>query len=266
MKRRTFLKSALTATSLAGLAPGISITSKAAESGGTAQYYELRIYTFKTQDQQNLIDGYWGKAAIPAMNRLGIKPVGAFVELDKPEVTKIYVLIPYDSIEALTSLPARLAADGEYQKAGADYLGAPKSAPAYDRFESSLLVAFDGMKKLEVPEAPSADKERIFELRTYQSRGEATGINKVLMFNSGEIPVMHEVNLGPVFFAQSLIGSGLPNLIYMVSGENRTEHKKHWEAFSAAPTWKKLIGDPQYKDNVSKIISLFLKRTSYSQI
>jgi hypothetical protein len=44
------------------------------------------------------------------------------------------------------------------------------------------------------------------------------------------------------------------------------EHKKHWKGFGEAPVWKKLSSDPQYKDNVSRVMSVFLKRTSASQI
>ena len=51
--------------------------------------------------------------------------------------------------------------------------------------------------------------------------------NKVKMFNSGEIPLMQEVGLTPVVFGQTVVGSQMPNLIYMVSGENQDEHKKH---------------------------------------
>jgi hypothetical protein len=52
----------------------------------------------------------------------------------------------------------------------------------------------------------------------------------------------------------------------MVSGPNMDEHKKHWQGFFDAPAWKSLIGDPQYKDNVSRVIYIFLKRTPASQI
>ena len=38
------------------------------------------------------------------------------------------------------------------------------------------------------------------------------------------------------------------------------------KGFSDAPVWKKLSSDPQYKDNVSKIYNVFLKRTPASQI
>ena len=43
----------------------------------------------------------------------------------------------------------------------------------------------------------------------------------------------------------------MPNLVYMVSGENQEEHKKHWQGFINSPVWKKLRSDPQYKDNMN---------------
>jgi hypothetical protein len=122
------------------------------------------------------------------------------------------------------------------------------------------------MKRLAVPKSTADKSPWIFELRTYLSPSEGKGINKVKMFNSGEVPLMQDVGLSPVFFSQTLVGSEMPNLVYMVSGENLDEHKRHWKAFQESPVWKGLIGDPQYKDNVSRTISIFLKRTSASQI
>jgi hypothetical protein len=142
----------------------------------------------------------------------------------------------------------------------------PKSSPAFERIQSSLNVAFESMKKLAPPPSAPDKSPWIFELRTYESPSESKGINKVQMFNSGEVPLMQEVGLSPVFFAQTLVGPQMPNLVYMVSGPNMEEHKKHWKGFSDAPTWKSLSGDPQYKDNVSRVISIFLKRTAASQI
>ncbi|MHB8520632.1 MAG: NIPSNAP family protein [Limisphaerales bacterium] len=265
MKRRTFLKSSLAVTSLAGLSKVITVTAKA-DDAAKPQYYELRTYSIKSERQQKLVDDYWRNAAIPALNRIGIRPVGAFVAAEGTEIDKIYVLIPYDSLEIFASVPARLAADTGYHSAGAEYLNVPKSDPAYVRFESSLLIAFDGQKKLEVPQSPSEGKPWLFELRTYESPSESKGINKVTMFNSGEVELMHQVNLGPVFFGQTLVGSRLPNLIYMVSSESKEAHQQHWKAFFDAPVWKKLLADPQYKDNVSKVTNVFLKRAAYSQI
>lgn len=264
MKTKNILR---TTYALAALIVTVGIPwSTAAADAGLPQYYELRIYTTQSERQQKLVSDYWQNAAVPAYNRMGIQPVGVFTELEDSATNKIYVLIPYDSPGTFATVPARLAADSDYQKAAAGYLGVPKADPAYARFESSLLVAFDGMKKLALPPSSAEKKPWIFELRTYESPSESKGINKVDMFNSGEVTLMQEVGLSPVFFAQTVVGEHMPCLVYMVSGENRDEHKTHWKGFSDAPVWKKLSSDPQYKDNVSKIYNIYLKRTPASQI
>jgi len=255
---------------LAALAGAVSLAGMPdpalAADSGQAQYYELRIYSTKSEEQQKLVSDYWQNAAVPAYNRMGIQPVGVFTELQDSPTNKVYVLVPCDSLDVFAGIPARLASDAAYQAAAADYMSRPKSSPAYERIESSLSVAFDSMKKLAAPPSAADKTPWIFELRIYQSPSESKGINKVQMFNNGEVPVMRDVGLSPVFFAQTLFGSQMPNLVYMVSGENEAEHKKHWKGFFDAPTWKTLSGDPQYKDNVSKVISIFLKRTAASQI
>jgi hypothetical protein len=86
------------------------------------------------------------------------------------------------------------------------------------------------------------------------------------MFESGEIPLMKEVGLAPIFYGRTIAGLNMPCLVYMTCGENLDAHKQHWKAFSASPVWKQLTGDPQYKDNVSRVISILLKRTAASQI
>jgi hypothetical protein len=228
------------------------------------QYYELRIYSTSSDAQRQRVNDYWQNAAIPAYNRMGIQPIGVFTEQEDSATNKIYVLVPCDSLEIFAAIPAKLAADADYQKAAADFLSAPKASPAYDRFESSLLVAFDGMKHLSVP--PADRKPNIFELRTYKSSSENKGLSKIKMFESGEITVMKEVGLAPVFYGRVVVGANMPCLCYMTCGENADEHKKHWSAFGAAPVWKQLQADPQYKDNMIGMIKVMLKRTPASQI
>ena len=228
------------------------------------QYYELRVYLTKSAEQQQRVIDYWQNAAVPAYNRLSIQPIGVFTEIDDSPTNSIYVLLPSDSFEAFAAIPAKLAADAAYQKAAADFLNAPKTNAAYERFESSLLVAFDGMKRMTLP--PADKKPTVFELRNYISSSEAKGLNKIKMFESGEISVMKEVGLAPIFYSRVLVGSKMPSLVYLTCGENPEEHKKHWQAFSSAKVWKDLQADPQYKDNVSTIIKIILKRTSASQI
>ena len=245
------------------VAGGLPVPTQAAGSD-QPQYYELRVYTTSSGAQQQRINDYWQHAAVPAYNRLGSQPVGVFTELQDSATNKIYVFIPHASAEAFAAAPAKLAADGELQKAAADFLNAPKTNAAYDGFQTSLLVAFDGMKHLVVP--PPDKKPNVFELRTYVSPSEAKGLNKIRMFESSEIDVMKEVGLAPIFYGRTLAGPVMPCLVYLTCGENLDAHKEHWKKFSAAPVWKQLQADPQYKDNMTTAIKALLKRTAASQI
>ena len=254
-------------TPLAALIATLGIVPRATAADSTQpQYYEFRVYATTSEKQQKLVNDYWQNAAVPAYHRQGIPTIGVFTELQDSPSNSIYVLIPYDSPGAFAAVPAALAADAAYQTAAADYLAIPRSDPAYVRFESSLLVAFDTMKHLALPPSSAEKKPWVFELRMYQSHSEGKGNTKVRMFNSGETDVMKEVGLNPVFFSQAIVGPQLPRLVYMISGENVEEHRKHFRAFNDSPVWKKLNADPQYRDAVSKITSIFLKRTPASDI
>lgn len=228
------------------------------------QYYELRVYATDSTNQQQRINEYWQSAAVPAYNRLGIHPIGVFTELQDSPTNHIYVLIPSDSLATFAGIPAKLAADATYQQAAADFLNAPKSDPAYTGYQSSLLVAFNGMKHMVIP--PADKKPNVFELRTYLSPSDDKGLNKISMFEHGEITTMKEVGLAPIFYSRILAGPQMPGLVYMTCAENLAEHKKHWQGFGNSPVWKALLADPQYKDNVNKIISIMLQRTSASQL
>lgn len=244
------------------LALATALHAVAADDG--RQYYELRVYKTKSAEQQKRVINYWNDAAVSAYNRQGIRPIGVFTEVEDSPTNNIYVLLPYDSFQAFSEISGKLAGDAVYQKAAADFLNAPKTNAAYEGFETSLLVAFDGMKHLSLP--PENKRPNVFELRNYISSSENKGLSKIKMFESGEISVMKEVGLAPIFYSRMIVGSKMPSLVYLTCGENLEEHKKHWKGFSDSPVWKGLQADPQYKDNVSTIIKILLKRTTASQI
>jgi hypothetical protein len=227
------------------------------------QYYELRVYTTKSAAQQSRINAYWQQAAVPAYNRIDCQPVGVFTELKDSETNKIYVLIPHASAAAFAAAPAKLAADAGFQQAAADFLNAPKTNAAYESFQTTLLVAFDGMKHLNLP--PPDQKPNVFELRTYVSSSEAKSLNKIKMFERGEMGVMQEAGLAPIFYGRTLTGPVMPSLVYMTCAQDLDAHQEHWKKFSAAPGWKQLQADPQYKDTMTTAIKAILKRTPASQ-
>jgi len=244
------------------IAVGFCWRATAADDG--RQYYELRVYSTKSAEQQQRINDYWQTAGVPAYNRQGIQPIGVFTEIQDSPTNKIYVLLPCDSLETFGAIPARLAADTVYQQAAADFLNAPKANPAYENLQSSLLAAFDGMKQMVVP--PSDQKPNVYELRTYLSPSENKGLNKIQMFEHGEITTMKEVGLAPIIYSRTIVGPQMPSLVYLTCAANMDEHKKHWEGFRDAPVWKQLQADPQYKDNMTAALSVMLKRTAASQL
>jgi hypothetical protein len=268
MNRRDFLSSSAAAT-IAGVS-AFEAGDAAAQpgSGGGREYYELRTYAMNPGGNQQPLLEYLHHAAIPALNRIGASKVGVFTELDQPEKSSIYVLIAYPSINAFIDAGTKLTADAAHQKAGAAYLSLPKSSAAYARVESSLMVAFEGMPKLVLPSLSVEKKPRIFELRIYESHSETAGKKKIEMFNKGEIEIMRRVGLGPVFYGETLVGTLMPNLTYLLSGENRDTHKQHWGAFGADPEWRKMSALPEYANSaiISRISNKFLAPVPFSQI
>lgn len=264
MKRRSFVKSSLlTGSSVTAIAPLLN----AAEVPGknpVHEFYELRVYTLKDEKQQQLVENYFEKAAIPALNRLGSKHVGVFRELKPETQTKLFVVIPYASGDDFFKSEDRLLSDRQYVKAAQPYLDAPAAEPAYSRIESSLLRSFKQMPNLEAPEK----KPRIFELRRYESASENAGKKKIQMFNESEINVFKRVGLTPVFFGETIIGGLRPNLTYMITFDNMEEHDKNWSTFGSDAEWKKISSIPEYADAkiVSNITRTFLEPTSFSQI
>ncbi len=264
MKRRSFVKTSLLTTALG--AAGTSFTMAAENLKNTGRdFYELRIYTLKNDQQQKLVQDYFKNAAIPALNRLGCKKIGVFTELKPAGQTKVYVLIPYNSLTDFLSVQEKLSMDSGYQEKGAPYLNAPAAEPAYERIESSLLMAFAHSPKLEAP----AQRARIFELRRYEHASESAGKKKLEMFNdAGEVDIFKRLGFNPVFFGETLIGEARPNLIYMVTFADMEAHDKHWKAFGADPEWQKIRAVPDYADAklVSHITSTFLVPADCSQI
>lgn len=271
MQRRQFLKTTLTASAVASAALTLSTSSASAAAAnagpnGDREYYELRAYRLKAGAPSTLLDAYLEKALIPALNERGIAHVGVFTEPEAKDGPAVWVLIPHPSLESVASVAATLNRDAKVQSAGAEYLQTPKATPGFERIDSWLLLAFTGMPKHELTANTASRGPRIFEMRSYESFSELKALKKMDMFNDGEIEVMKEVGLAPVFFAQALTGKDLPHLTYMTSATDRDAHKLHWAAFGKHPVWVKLRNDPQYADTVSKNTSRFLVPTAYSQI
>jgi len=232
------------------------------------EYYELKLFSLRRGPMVQRTESFWRDAAIPAMKRAGVGPVGVFNVATGADSPTLHVLIPHPSLQSIVELPQKLADDAEFRAAGREFLQAPATDPSYVRIESSLMAAFTGIPKLEVPPQAADGRPRLFELRTYESHSHAASRKKIEMFNIGEIAIFRRTRLRPVFFGETLIGTRIPNLTYMLVYDDAAARERAWGTFVADPEWKALSAKPEYADSaiVSRITSVLLRPAPFSQI
>lgn len=243
-----------------------TLPAHAAESEPAREFYELCLYHLRQGPMLKRFDGFYRDVAVPAWNRAGVATVGVFDLAVGPDAPTKYVLLPFKSLAALAAAREKFESDPEVQKA--EFTNVPPTDPAYVRKESSLLRAFTGLPKLEVPAQAGEKKPRLFELRTYEAHSRKASRKKVEMFNVGEIAIFRRAGLQPVFFAETLVGAKLPNLSYLLVFDDMAAHDRNWAAFGADPEWKKLSTTPGYTNAeiLTNITNVFLRPTAYSQI
>jgi hypothetical protein len=269
MERRQFLAASLAASTFAFASDATAQTSGgAAPATQTREYYQLRRYSLQSGPQLKLTESYFSDALIPALNRMGMNPVGAFKIDIGPETPAYYLLIPGSSIEVHAELDLRLAQDAAFMKAAEPFWNAPAAAPAFKRVESSLQAAFAGWPKLTPPPSTATKGKRIFQLRIYESPSHQDHVRKVEMFHSGEFELFKNAGFHPVFFGDALIGRRLPNLHYMLAFNSLAELDAQWDVFRNDPAWKKLSGSPRYSFEpiVDNITNLVLSPLACSQV
>jgi len=234
-------------------------------------FYQVQVYNLKDNAQVLAIDRFLKNAYLPALHRAGINKVGVFKPIanDTAQVKKIYVFIPFTSINEWQNLSNILDKDVSYQSASKEYTDAAADKKPFERIESILLEAFPMHTHFEMPQLKSPVTERIYELRSYESPTEHLHKTKVRMFNEGgELTLFKRLNFSAVFYASVLSGSKMPNLMYMTIFENMVEHDAHWKAFGNSPEWKSLSAMPEYENkvSVSHIDSILMHPTEYSDI
>jgi len=258
MKRRNFLKS--TATLAAVAAAGSSMASVQMPFSAN-EFYEFRVYQLNGGGEKNTLRSYLTGALLPLFQKMGIQ-LGAFEELDKEDPPKVYTLFAYPSADVYFKLQKELVSNAEYQAAAKSYFELPAAKPVFERYETYLMEAFDGIPKLKLPEKGRG----LFELRTYESYNEDAARRKVAMFNNEELPLFDKVGLHPVFFGKILAGKFMPALMYMLWFTDMNERDANWGKFGGSSEWKEMSGKPIYADTVSKVRKKFLVPTDYSQI
>jgi hypothetical protein len=231
--------------------------------------YELRIYHIESKEQEKRMDDYLENAFIPAMHEAGVQKVGVFkpVESDTEESgKKIYVFLPYSSMDQFLEIPQKLENNQTYQEAGKDYIDAAHDDPTYKRIETVLMRAFTGMPQFKEPKLTGPKKDRVYELRSYESATEKQFKNKVKMFNEGEIEIFDRLGFNAVFYGEVIAGADMPNLMYMTTFSDMESEKEHWKAFGSDPAWEKMKVMEEYQNNMNRNNPKLLYPAEYSDL
>lgn len=248
MKRRSFLK----------VPAGAALLANAAPPAEKRSLYELRYFRMRTSGNQvQRTTTYLQKGWLPAAQRAGIGPVGFFNCVIGPGSPFVLSLASYASMAALEAARDKLAADKEFQAALDEYNSMTELS--YQRMENSLLYAFSSIPAIEMPPAKEGGGAHIFEIRTYESPNEKAGARKIKMFDDAEIAIFRKNGMRPVFFGQTIVGSNLPSLTYMLAFDDLTARDKAWSAFGKDPDWQKLshtpgLTDPEILTNITNAI------------
>jgi hypothetical protein len=231
-------------------------------AGGTlvsmAQSKSPSIYEIRTIHLRNTLDNQRARlteflqhAAVPAFARAGIAPCAYFGSMIAEETPFVMTIASYPSLAAMEQQRAKLSADADYKKALTAYNAQP--GLNYERIDSVLGRAFASVPEIIVPTDVEGRPGRVFELRRYESNNATTLARKIKMFESGEIAIFRRLGMRPVFFAETIVGAKMPNLVYMLSFDDLAAREKCWKAFGSDPEWQKMRVAPG--DTDAEIVS-----------
>ncbi len=247
----------------------IIITMFANAAPPKKDFYQVKIYHVKSNDQVSMVDDYLKNAYLPALHRAGIKNIGVFKPIanDTASDKLIYVFIPFSSEDAWVNISEKIEKDNAYMTAAKPFMEAPSDKAPYNRMESILMEAFPGQPHLVAP--PAKNAERVFELRSYESPTENLHKKKMAMFNTGgEIPLFNRLGFNPVFYGKVISGSHMPNFMYMPIFESVDQRNAQWKKFGEDPVWKDISNRPENENkvSVSHIDSILMHDTDYSDL
>jgi hypothetical protein len=254
MHRRTFMQAAVAATA-----------ANAAAQPPKPQYFQLQYFYLRNGTQPQRVSDFFQHTYAPALSKQGLPPFGFFQPVIGEASPYWLVLLSLPTLDAIETIPARLAQDNTYQKASEKFLAGD---PPYVRRDITLLRAFNSMPAVIVPSAKE-NSSRIFEIRTYESNTSATLKRKVAMFESGgEIGIFQRLGMSPVFFGQTIVGRNMPSLTYMLAYDDLAARDRVWKAFGSDPEWQKLRALPGNSDAeiVSNISNLIVRPAAFSQV
>ena len=250
------------------LALSFCAKAQSPSSGKTREYIVVKVYHASDSSQLATIDQYLQNSFLPTLTKSGFSRIGAFsaVDIDTAKDKRMYVVVPLSALTQLEKLNAATEQALADSSRSRTYISAAYNQPPYNRMETIVLRTFEGAPQVKASGTKGSWKDKVYELRSYESATEALHANKVRMFNSGEIDLFQRLGFNAVFYGQVIAGSQMPNLMYITSFDNKAARDEHWKSFGSDPQWKEMSAKPEFQHNVSKNTSIFLHPRPYSNL
>lgn len=248
-------------------AAGLAAALPASGETGSPSIIELRRLQMRNSpdDEFQHTEAFFRQTVLPGLTRAGAGAIGLFRGGIGPDTPFLLMITEYASLAALDAAGKAFWGDEATRNAYAAYTA---SAPrVYEREEVSLLRSFPGFPALKPPEPKSAGSH-IFELRRYESPNGVTLQRKIGMFDHGEAAVFERLGMKPVFFGETIVGTNMPNLTYMLCFDSLAAREDLWRKFVSDPEWKKISAPPELHDSeiVSNISNWILEPLAFSRI
>jgi hypothetical protein len=260
MPRRDFLAAA-------GLTAGLSSAVPAAGETAAPTILEIRRLQMRNSPDGEFehTQAFFADTVVPGLARAGASSIGVFRGGIGPDAPFVLMVTEFASLAALDAAGMAFWGDAGVRKAYAAYTSS--SPRVYEREEVSLLRSFPGFAALKTPAAKSSGSH-VFELRRYESPNGITLQRKIGMFDNGEAAIFERLGMKPVFFGETIVGTNMPNLTYMLCFDSLAAREELWSKFVSDPEWKKISAPPEMHDSeiVSNISNWILEPLACSRI
>jgi hypothetical protein len=240
-----------------------------AQKHKASDYYLIKIYHCSNIAQIDEAEVYTGKKLIPFLHSFGVGPVGIFKPINNDTLSdkKLIVWIPLRELETLEKIEQKFASISPFGNDSLVNADSSRQALYYSRIETILTAAFKNQPHFTAKASFTKSADNIYEYRSYESASENLHLRKVHMFNEGgEIKIFERLHFNALFYSRVIVGSRMPNLIYMTRFADKTNRDAHWNQFGKDPEWKRISSLPDYKNSVSKQDIYLLSASVYSEL
>jgi len=247
----------------------ISLSAFSAYKLKSREYYLIQVYHCTKNIQLEAIDVYLKNIYLPHLHQQGIANVGVFepINNDTAKDKTIMVWIPLSSIDQLDRLDQLKEKMDPLQENALLSLVGSNGALPYNRLETTISKSFKNHPQFQEKTSFQKSPENIYEFRSYESADESLFLKKVHMFNEGkEIELFNNLNFNALFYSKIIIGSSMPNLLYITRFSNLADREAHWKIFEEDPNWKQMSNLSVYLNTVSKADIVLMRAKPYSDL